>query len=129
MLESKFGLLFRHWLKANPRYSSSFELKQTSTNSIPFRCVEEHQLNYARAIKSDKGVLIRVQGTGGEPDYVYLRNTPSYIVIKYPKCFCLIDPDTFILERGRSKTKSLSCGRAKDIATVVVDLTAQCGRE
>lgn len=120
MLESKFGVLFRHWLKANPRFSCAFELKQTSGTSIPFSCLEEHQALYLQAIKSNKGTLIRVQGTNGEPDYIYLRNCPASIVIKYPTEFSIIDIDTFLLEKGRSKRKSLTLSRAKELSTVTV---------
>lgn len=118
--EAKFGLTFLKWITENPRHTAGFELKQTTTNSISFSCVSDEQLAYLRAIKSDKGVLIRVQGVNGEPDYVYLRNEPAYIVIKYPKFFCLIDPDTFLLEKSRSSRKSLTSSRAVDIATVVI---------
>lgn len=122
MLESKFALQFRHWLKANPRMmSATFELKQTSTHSLPFSAVEDHQIDYALAIRGDKGVLIRVQGVGGEPDYVYLRGMPSFFVVKYPKFFCVIDPETFVLERKRSKRRSLTGGRAKEISIITVN--------
>ena len=122
MKEKDFSITFRHWLKANPRLSGSYEIKDTrGKNYLPFSEVGEHQINYGLAINSDKGVLIRVQAiSGGEPDYVYLRNAPAYIVIKYPKFFCIIDVGTFDLERKRSKTKSLTSGRAKELSTVVV---------
>lgn len=120
--EADFGTLFRHWLKANPRFTSAYELKQTSQGSIPFTCIEEHQIEYLQAIKSDKGVLIRVQGTNGEPDYIYMRNSPANIVIKFPKAFHLIDIDTFLLEKKRSKRRSLTSSRAEDISVVSVKL-------
>jgi len=124
MKESKFSILFRHWIKANPRFSSSFEMKQTTTDSLPFSAVTEEQLTYGMAIKGNKGVLLRTQAvTEGMPDYVYLRNTPAYIVVKYPRFFCLIDVETFTLERDRSKRKSLTGARAKEISTVSV----RCG--
>lgn len=120
--EADFGILFRHWLKANPRHSCAFELKQTSQGSIPFSCVEEHQIEYLQAISSDQGALIRVQGSNGEPDYVYLRNAPANIVIKFPKAFHLIAIDAFLLEKKRSPRKSLTSGRASEISVVSVSL-------
>jgi hypothetical protein len=120
MLESKFGVLFRHWLKANPTFSQAYELKQTASDSIPFSALEDHQALYLQAIKSNHGTLIRVQGSGGEPDYVYLRNCPASVVIKYPKEFSIIDIDTFLLERSRSKRKSLIASRARELSTVTV---------
>ena len=118
--EAKFALLFRHWLKANPTFSQAYELKQTAGSSIPFSALEEHQAIYLQAIKSTKGVLIRIRGESGEPDYVYLRNSPASVVIKFPKEFSIIDIDTFLLERSRSKRKSLTISRARELSTVTV---------
>ncbi len=118
--EADFGVTFRHWIEKNPRHSCAFELKQTTEDSIPFSCVDEKQLVYGMAIKSDKGILIRVQGMNGEPDYVWCRSMPYCVVIKYPSMFCLIDVETFILEKERSKRKSLTSSRASEIAISVI---------
>lgn len=108
----------------NPRSSCAIEVKDTrGKNYLPFSEVTDEQLQYALAVRSEKGVLIRVQGLNGEPDYVYLRSEPSYIIIKYPKCFVGISPELFIEERTVSKKKSLTASRAKDIATFVVQLS------
>lgn len=120
--EANFGLLLRHWLKANPRLSSAFELKQTTGSSISFDCFEPGQTDYLLAIKSDKGALIRVQGGSGEPDYVYLRNAPANVVIRFPREFHLIDIDTFLLEKKRSKRKSLTNERAREISIVSIKM-------
>lgn len=119
--ESKFGLLFRHWLRANPRYSCAFELKQSESESIPFACLEEHQIDYLQAIKSDKGALIRVQGVNGEPDYVYLRNFPANVVIRYKDSFHLIDIDIFLREKAAGR-RGLTSERAQEVAAVSVYL-------
>ena len=76
------------------------------------------------AIKSKKGTLIRVQGTAGEPDYVYLRNAPAYVVIYFAKSktFHLIDVEAFLSEKTRSKRKSLTSVRASEISVVSVRL-------
>lgn len=121
--ESKSAIVLRHWLKANPQYSCSIEVKNTPTDSISFSSVEQRQLDWALAIRSDKGVLIRVQGQSGEPDYIYLRLTPSWVVIHYQKKgFVFISPDRFILERDTSKRKSLTWSRACEIATQSVKM-------
>jgi len=121
--EADFGVRFRHWIRANPQYSSAYELKQTSKSSIPFSCLEEHQASYLMAIRrGDKGILTRVQGTNGEPDYIYLRNFPARIVIKFPTKFEIIDIETFLLERNRSKKKSLTAERAGEISIMTVKL-------
>lgn len=120
--ETKFSLKFKKWIEENPRLSSSHELKDTrGENQLLFSEVKQAQLDYGMAVKSDKGVLIRVIAIhGGEPDYIWLRNAPAYIEIKYPNFFCLIDVETFILEKERSKSKSLSASRARAIATTVI---------
>ncbi len=122
--ESKFSLLFRHWVMANASnlISCTFELKQTSTNILPFSSVEEHQLNFSQAIRhGKKGVLIRNEsGTIGAPDYSFYRESPAYLVIKYPTFFCLIDIDTFLLEKERSKRRSLTSSRARELSTVSI---------
>lgn len=124
--ESKFGLLFRHWVMSNRinLISCTFELKQTITDSIPFSCVEQAQLDHGMAVKwGKKGALIRVEaGTVGAPDYVYFYNAPAYVVIRYPDFFAIIDIESFIVEKERSKRKSLTADRARDIAYDVVEL-------
>jgi penicillin-binding protein-related factor A (putative recombinase) len=122
MLESKAAILFRHWLKANPQYTCAYELKQTEGDSLPFKAVEQHQLDYLEAINGSKGVLVRVQGVNGEPDYVYLRNCPACIVIKYPKAFHVLSVNAFLWERENSKRKSLTEERARKIAVQSVEL-------
>lgn len=122
--EADFGTLFRHWLHANPlKISCAFELKQTTTDSISFACLEAHQAQYGEAImEAPKGVLTRVQGTNGEPDYFYSFRVPVYIVIKYPKAFFIIRLKAFLKERDESDRKSLTVERAREIAMISVDL-------
>lgn len=122
MLENRFSILFRHWLKANPRYSCAFEMKATERNSIPFSVLEEHQADYLKAIRGDKGVLMRVMGGNGEPDYVYMRQFPACVVVKIGREFHIIDIGAWELEEGRSKRKSLTSSRAREISVVSVKL-------
>jgi hypothetical protein len=119
--EASFSLKFREWLMKNPRISCSFEMKDTrGKNSLKFSEVTDVQRNYGMSIKSNRGTLIRVQGLSGEPDYVYFRNTPAYLVINYPQGWVIMDIETFIMEDERSKIRSLSWSRAKELSTVVV---------
>jgi hypothetical protein len=120
--EADFGITFRRWIEKNPRFSCSLEMKQTTTDSIPFSAIEEEQLIFGMAIRSEKGVLVRIKGTIGEPDYIWCRNMPSYIVVRYPKFFCLIPVPIFIQEKQRSKRKSLVGSRAKELSTCTVAL-------
>lgn len=123
--EANFSLIFRHWIMANPpKISATYEIKQTSIDSIPFSCLENHQIDASMAVKwSSKGYLIRVEsGTVGAPDFSYYYNSPAYIVIKYPKCFCIIDIESFTEEKKRSKRKSLTSERACAISYKVISL-------
>ena len=122
--ETKFSLLFRSWIKAHPRYTCSIELKDTrGKNSFPFSEVKQAQIDWALAISSDKGVLIRIQPiVEGLPDYIWMRNEPAYVIIKFSHSFSIISIGTFVLEKERSKRKSLTEERAKEISVITVKL-------
>jgi len=115
--EADFGVQFRHWLVKNPQFNScAFELKHTrGKDSFPFSELKVEQIAYANKIQSNDGVLIRNDGRNGEPDYTFLKNTPTYIVIKYPKEFFIIPIQDFIKEKDSSKRKSLTEDRAREI--------------
>jgi hypothetical protein len=126
--EADFGVALRAFLKAHPRETCAIELKQTKTDSLPFSAVEDRQIAYGEAISGDKGVLMRVEGVNGEPDYVYLRGEPAFICIRYPKQFSFITVGTFKLERSRSKRKSLIYSRAKEISILTVPMKCTVSR-
>lgn len=129
MKESKASILFRHWVMANAKslFSCTFEMKQTATDSWPFSGLEAHQEDFSMAIKyGEKGVLIRNEsGTIGAPDYSYYHFAPAFIVIYYAvsHMFAIIDIETLLLEKKRSKRKSLTSLRAKEIAWKVINLS------
>lgn len=117
--EADFGVTFRKWLKTNSMPASAFELKHTrGKDSFPFNELKDEQIAYALQAKT--GVLVRVIGSNGEPDYIYLKDTPAYVVIKYPDFFCFIDIDTFLKEKETSLRKSLTSSRARDICSLAV---------
>lgn len=121
--EANFSTVLRHWLVANPLYTCALEAKQTTTDSIPFSDVSQAQLDWGMAISSNKGILLRVQAVAeGMPDYIYMRNEPAFVVIRYPHFFVLILVEIFIKEKVMSERKSLTDKRARQIASVVVDL-------
>lgn len=119
--ESKFGLTFRSWWRST-RMRGVFELKDTrGKGALPFSEVAEAQIDSGMANKSKKGNLVRIQsGTAGTGDYAAFVGYPTYIVVKYPKCFEVIEVETFDMERKRSKMKSLTAGRAREISIVTV---------
>jgi len=102
--------------------SSAFELKQCS-GSLPFSAVAEHQVDALLAVKSDSGLLYKApdDSRSVKPfDLFYMRGAYAYVVIKYPRSFQIISIDTFLLEKGRSKRKSLTEARAKEISVISV---------
>lgn len=117
--EADFSILLRHYLKKNPLpISCPLEVKDTrGKDSFSYAELKEEQINNALASKSDKGNLIRISsGTIGGPDYAWYRNSPAYVVIKYPLGFVFVDNETFVLERDTSKRKSLTWERAQEIS-------------
>ena len=125
--EADFGTkVFKEWVHNNAHlfYSCTFELKDSKgKDCIAFSEVKDLQIDAALSVKwSKKGYLIRnTVAAEGTPDYAFYRNAPAYIVIKYPKFFCIIDIETFTEEKKRSKRKSLTSDRAKEIAWRVVN--------
>ena len=123
--EADFSIRLRHYLKAHPLpISCHLEVKDTrGKDSFSYAELKEEQINQAFASISDKGNLIRISvGTIGAPDYVFFRNSPAYVVIKYPSCFVFIGIETFLLERDRSKRKSLTEERAQEISVKTIML-------
>ena len=109
---------FRKWLKDNPMLSAPIEIKYTTKDNIPFKAVAPHQIDSLLACKSDKGFLWKIPDLGATNpfDCFYYRNSPAYICIKYPKGHVMIDVETFVMESKRSKRKSLTWSRAKEIS-------------
>lgn len=123
--EAKFDARLSEWLYANPEKfaTSSMETKDTKgKNYLPFVAVESPQVNYAKRISGPKGAFIRVIGTDGQPDRIWMVNAPAWIVIRYPDFFCMISIGNWEYEKSRSKAKSLTSLRARQIATLVVEL-------
>lgn len=125
--ELDFGTkTFRPWILKNSELfpSCTFELKDSyGKDSIPFNAVEDIQIDASLTVRRGKnGYLIRNQsGTPGAPDYSFYKGSPAFLVFNYGRLgFVLIDIETFVLEKSRSKRKSLTWERAVDIAWKVV---------
>lgn len=105
---------------ANPQRTCAYEIKDTrGKKAFPLKEWKQAQRTFAEAIRyGKKGVLIRTEGVEGLPDYVYLRNEPSFVVIKYPQGFVIISGETLNMQKGTS----LSWERACDIAHKIVKL-------
>lgn len=121
--EADFGVWLKNYTEKHPfLITTGIECKQTEKDSIPFSVVTSQQVAFGMAAKSSKGVWIRVQGLSGEQDYIFLVNSPSHVVIRFKKVVCWIDIETFVLERDRSKRKSLTVDRAMAISIRTVTL-------
>lgn len=115
--EASFQTQFNLWLREHYEGSGAFELKQTQTDSIPFSAVKEHQI--AGLLASKHGTLIYKipdETRSFKPfDSFILRNTPAFVVIKYPQGFVIIDVDIFVQESTTSTRKSLTYSRALEL--------------
>lgn len=123
--EADFGIDLKKWVMNSLRFprTTTLEIKSSrGKDNISFRELKQDQIDFALAAKiSDKGKWCRISvGTTAAPDYIWLYKTYGYIIIDYPKLFCLIDVETLDMEIKRSKRKSLTVDRAKEIATQVV---------
>jgi hypothetical protein len=122
--EAKATTVFMHWLKNVYKQTGCFELKQTTGSSLPFSDVKDHQIAALEAANHNVLAFKIPDGTFTQSpfDCFSMAKVPAYVVIKYPKSFELISIDTFVLERSRSKRKSLTYDRAKAISTISIDL-------
>lgn len=116
--EAKFNSEFRKWLKESPLLSSAIELKQTTTNSLPFSALAPHQEMALLASKHNSLMFKLIDAGYQNPfDMFFLVKSGAWVVIKYPEGFYVVDIDDFIKERESSDRKSLTEERAKEIAT------------
>lgn len=123
--EQKFQTEFNTWLKNVYKRTGAYELKHTRGKPcLPFSEVQDHQIRALQVV--NRGVLaykIPDDSMSYKPfDCVSLAGEPAHIVIRYPDFFCLIPVETFVLENNRSKRRSLTASRAKDIAVLVVPM-------
>lgn len=122
MKEKNFQTKFSHWLKNVYKRTGAFELKQTKTNSLPFNAVVEHQREALLAVRTST-LVYKIPDVGFQNpfDCVSLTQQPAYVVIKYPKGVAIIPIGIFIMEEARSKRKSLTWERAKQLSTIEFD--------
>lgn len=123
--EASATIRFRHYLRAHPfERTTWYEVKQTRVSNIPFRAVEQHQLDWLLASK--KGTTnykIPDDSRGVKPvDGIFTKESDAVIVIKYPSCFCIIDVEDFIKAKETSIKKSLTETQARTMALKVVNL-------
>jgi len=126
--EAEFGtLIVQEYSKGRLfSYPHQLELKDSyGKDSMLFSEVSDIQIIKCLKIKHE-GILIRntissSNGTAGIPDYSWTDKQPCYIVIRYSKSWCFIDIETFVMEKERSKRKSLTEDRARELAIKVIN--------
>lgn len=122
--EQAFNTVFNRWARHYLQAPAMCELKHThGEDSLPFKAVKEHQRDWLLAgIGAEpKPYSISDASPGHKPcDTVIFGMMYSYVVIKYPTCFVVIDIEKFLDEEKKSDRKSLTEKRAKQIAQHIV---------
>lgn len=109
------------YLKQNKVYCA-YEIKQTTTDSLPFSAVEDHQVNALVAIQ-EEGLCFKLSDADPRVkpcDGFNMPPVPAYVVIQYPKAFVLITVNNFVHARMTNRKKSLTFEKAKEIADKIV---------
>lgn len=121
MKESKFTIILEKYMRTKKLYGQH-EIKQTDKTSILFAEVKNHQITSLLAAQ-EVGFLHKISDADPRRkgfDVIFSRPEASYVVIKFPKIACIIPVNNFIFERDRSKRKSLTVERAKEISTYLL---------
>jgi hypothetical protein len=125
MTERKLLTQLNKRLKTNCRESCAIEAK-IGVASIPFNALQEHQENaLIRVHRSTLVHKISDVGFGIKPfDVVVLRRAGAYVAAMYYKpreykVAYLISIVDWIMERTRSKRKSLTIKKAKEIGVEI----------
>ncbi len=115
--EANYQTYFNKWVKNVYKKTAVFELKQTQGDSIPFSDVVPHQVAALEQVRNGTFVYkIPDAGFQNPFDSFCLTKIPAFVVFFYAKSFHLISIDTFLLEKERSKRKSLTEKRAFEIS-------------
>lgn len=116
--EAAFTTKFNHWARKNVRAPAVFEIKQTSA-ALPFARVEPHQRRALMAALSAEPFAYKIPDTGPAHrpfDTVLFGYMDAYVVVSFGKEFYGIGVELFLEEEKRSKRKSLTEERAREIA-------------
>ena len=138
MKEKEMQVLFSKYLKANPpNQSEAYELKICKGSSLSFSAVKDHQIKglldatnglYHKISDSPIFAGSMTRFTNFKPcDCLYLKNVVGYVVILFykPRKFkitYIINIRDFLNEKERSNRKSLTEGKAIEIASKIIIL-------
>ena len=111
----------KNWVLVHSNLPSGpIEVKQTTKDYLSFSSVSEAQRRDLLACTTPKGHWWKVADMGRKNDFdvVFYRNSPAWIIIKYPKGFVVIGIVTYIMEMNRSERKSLTWERAVEVSVI-----------
>lgn len=117
--EKNFQTLFNRWAKHFINFTSAFELKISKGKSLPYKNLEEHQLNTLYYAKHNK-VIYKIPDAGftNPFDSFVLYKTLAFVVVMFhakQDFFYMIDIDDWINQRENSDRKSITIEEAKEI--------------
>ena len=116
---------FLPWVRKNMKESFAFEAKTTrGKDSFLFSAMEPHQVinlhNASHGIFAHKISDSGIRGKLPFDGFVFY-HSPAYVVIEYPRFWCMVDIDVFENEERTSVRRSIKDCRAMQIASVVID--------
>lgn len=124
--EAKAQVAWGRYVRELKLYGA-FELKQTTTDSLPFSAVEEHQIDGLLAVQSGGFVwkLSDLDIREKPFDMISTQALYGYVVIYYSqhRTFVMITIFDFVNEKEKSLKKSISFDRAVEIADLIVELS------
>ncbi len=120
--EASFTTAFRAWAKTRP--SAAWEIKHTrGRDRFQMRELKQHQIDALLAVKGPYGFAYKIpdDGVAYKPfDLFVLRKTAAWVVICYPKYFCVIDAAK--IARLKDKKASLTFDEAMALSSFTVRL-------
>lgn len=120
--EANFQTFFTKWVRHVFKSTAAFEVKQTTTNSIPYSALAPHQANALMNVSHETFVWkIPDAGYQNPFDCFSLHQTKAYVVVVFPsRKFYLIPIQQWIVQRDVvSHRKSLTEGEAWAISELV----------
>lgn len=120
--EANFQEIFGQYIQKKGLIGN-FELKQTMENSINWNDARLMRQCESLLAAESKGYYWKHSDADPREKLFDCSNIPpiaGFVVIKYPKLFCIIPVKDFMDEKGRSERSSLTSERAIEIARVVV---------
>lgn len=122
--EAAFTTKFEKWARKNIPAPAVFEIKQTTTDSLPFSAVRKHQRAWLTVAMSEKPACWKIPDVGSsfKPfDVLMVGVMDAYVVIQYPQGWCAIGADRFFEAEAKNARKSLTYAEAKRISAYCGD--------